>query len=175
MHNMISVVFFYCEMSYILFIVLFLMLIILISFIYTLSCYDCIHTDYMHEHLPLFYALIGSLTDKPRFSHPHCMFYFIVQVLDETIHVARSWSLSLLDYWSSYSLLFILFLHSLYITCSCQFFLMDTYMCYCSDHDLLYFKFIACSSYLKLSAYTWGIFLTRRVSAPAYFGKRGVT
>ena len=31
---------------------------------------------------------------------------------------------------------------------------------FCNDHDSLYFIFITCSDYFRLSMYTWGILLT---------------
>jgi len=38
------------------------------------------------------HKLIGSLSDDPRFARPDWMFYFIVYVFHETVHIARSWS-----------------------------------------------------------------------------------
>jgi len=144
------------------------------------------HIVYMHES-PLY-----TYTHQVAFWRPwictsrYWTLVSVVQVFDETIRIARSLSLSLILVFSSllYSCYFLILplSHSaaiffpLFICYHC----VRLYMYYCSDFDL-WFRFIACSGYFRLSVYIWGIFLayirpdSRRDSVPTYFGKQGVT
>ena len=58
LHFLTLVVFFYCDMSYISFIILFMILIIQLSFIYSLLCYYYLHTVYIHDHFPFFFTYL---------------------------------------------------------------------------------------------------------------------
>jgi len=80
---------------------------------YSSIYYHHMLTRYMHVHLPLHFTLIVSLSDYPGFERPDWMLYFIVQVFDETVHIARSWSLSL-NYRYSCSFIYVISWFSLY-------------------------------------------------------------
>jgi len=45
---------------------------------------------YAHAPSPLFYTLIGSLSDDPEFARLDWMLSSIVQVFVETVHIARA-------------------------------------------------------------------------------------
>ena len=90
-----------------------MILIIQLSFIFSLSCCYCIHCLYARA-LSFSYTLIRSLlTTLDLHVQILDMFYFSDQVFDEPVHVARSWSLSLLIIGIP-ALLFMLFLDSIY-------------------------------------------------------------
>jgi len=121
-----------------------LFMIILLSFICSLSCCDiCFHCLYARAPSPLPHTLIGSLLMTLVLHIQNGRFVSIVQVLDETIHVVRSWSLSLPDssiliplaflYSCDYFLILVYQIQSLF-----QFFIymiscVDTYMWYYND------------------------------------------
>ena len=106
---------------------------------------------------PLYtHTLIRSLSDDPGFVRPDIgRFVSIVQVYDETVRFANSWSFSLFDsgiliFLPSYYFLILVISDSVVIPViiymiSC----VDAYMWYCSNHDLLQLGFIACFGLLK--------------------------
>ena len=121
-----------------------------------------------------FYTFIGSLSDDLRFVRPDigCLFHW--SGVDELVHFARSLEFSLLITGILISLLFLLFLDSPYIIISCHsisvfiYHHVWTFICSIAVIMICYSRFITCSDYLKLRAYTWGIFLTymrRRLSS----------
>ena len=60
------------------------------------------HTVYLHELFPL-HTLTRSRSDDPRFARPDIgRFVYVVQVFDETIHIARRLSLPLILVFSSF-------------------------------------------------------------------------
>jgi len=160
----------------------------LVSYTCSYTCYCFMHIVYMHELSPL---------------HTHSPGRFLttldlhVQILDALFllcrcsmrpYILRGADLSPFWLWYSCISLFLLLFFNSCIShlASILFFISFKIMCslymyYCSDGWLLWFRFITCSGYFRLSAYTWGIFFAYcvadscRVSAPAYFGKRGVT
>jgi len=130
--------------------------------VYIIIIYD--HTIYARAPSSLFYTLIGSLSDDPAFACLDRMLYFIIQVFDETVHVVRRWSLSLLDYQYSCSFIHIIFWFSLYrielpflyyFICY-HVWLLIYYIAVFSYH---YNDYITCSSCFRLNVYTWGILL----------------
>ena len=69
------------------------LVIFFLQFILLLFCAHCLYT----RALPFTHTLIRSLSDDPEFVRPDIgRFVSIVQVFDETIHIARSLSLSLI-------------------------------------------------------------------------------
>jgi len=116
LHILTLVVPFYHDINYISFIALFLILIILLSFI---SVYHVViaYIVIMHEHLSL-YTHTHSLG---RFWRPwirtsrYWMFHVIDQVFDEIVCFAKSWSLSLVV------------LVFLSLLSSCHFLILDIY------------------------------------------------
>ena len=115
------------------------------------------------------------------FTHTHSPGRFLttldlyVQILDACFYCSGvRWDRTLreelelppIPFWYSYlSCLHIIFWFSLYqIQLLFQFFIymiscVDAYMWHCSNHDSLQLGFIPCFGLLRLSVYTWGIFL----------------
>ena len=136
------------------------------------------HIVYMHE-LSLTQTPTRSISDDPGFARPDIGRLFLLCRCSVRLYALRgTWVLSLL-FWYSCIFLFLLlffdsgilplasisFLTSFEIMCS-------LYMYYCSDRWFLWFRFIACSGYFRLSVYTWGIFLAytrRRLSSRLCF------
>ena len=123
----------------------------LVSYICSCSSYYFMHIVYMHEFFPLHTHSPGRFLMTLDLHVQILDACSIVQVFNETIHIARSLSLSLILVFSSllYSCYFLILSlsHSaaiffpLFICYHC----VRLYMYYCSDHWLLWFRFIACS------------------------------
>ena len=107
--------------------------------------------------LPFTHILTRSLSDDPEFVRPDIgRLVSIVQVLDEFVRFANSWSFSLFYSGTLIFLAFVSFPDSYYISSvvipvliymiSC----VVAYMWYCSIHVLLQFRFIACFGLLKV-------------------------
>jgi len=165
------VVSFYHDISYISFIVLSLILIILLSFILS-GCY-CLHCI-MHEHLSLYTYSLG------RFWRPWIRtfrtFGHLLISCDRTLRE----ELEFLPIWFWYYCLpFYSCLYSLYnftyilnsllsLSSIIMISSVGIYMSYCSDINYCSRFFITCSGYFRLSVYTWGILLVyirRRLSS----------
>ena len=138
------VISFCCDISYISFIVLFMISIIMLSSICSLSCYYGIHTVCMHENLLLFLHTLWVISDDPGFAHPKIGWFISLircwwaLTFCEESEVSICWLLVFL-----FLLHFYYFL-SLYasdlVVISFQYTLLscvDIYVCYCSDRDLL--------------------------------------
>ena len=120
-HILASVVFFYHDMSYILFIALFMILIILLSFSYNLvMLLLCRHWLYARAPSPFPYTLIGSFSDDLGFAYPDWMLSIIDQVFIKIVCFVRTQSFSLFDYGILDSPLFIMFPDSPYIIIRCH-------------------------------------------------------
>jgi len=167
---------------------LFVTVVLLVLYLYSYSCY-CYSVAYVSCYLiilylqlfllllyapclyaralPFTHTLTRSLSDDPGFARPDIgRLFYCADVRWDCTTCEEPDSLSLFWFWYSFLSLFlllffdscisplasILFLISFQIMCS-------LYMYYCSDPWLLWFRFIACSGYFRLSAYTWGIFL----------------
>ena len=153
-----------------------MILVIQLSFIYSLTCYYYTHWLYARSPFLFSYTLIRSLSDDPEFACSDWMFYSIDQAFVEIVRFARTKIFFLFDSGILASSLFILFLGSLYIIINCHFISLFIYYyvwtSICSSIaviiDLLKHIFVAYSGYLRLIAYTWGIFLAykrRRLSS----------
>ena len=83
-----------------------------------------------------------------------CIFLFLLLFLDSRISHLACHSIPVISW-------FYLYRFQLPFSCHCSsaIIVIFMYMCYCSDHWLSCFRFIACSGYFRLSVYTWGIFL----------------
>ena len=99
-------------------ILLLLLLLLLFSYpmfavILLLFCAHCLYA----RALPFTHTLTRSLSDDPGFARPGIgRFVSIVQVFDETVRFASSWSFSLIDSGILIFLVFILFLDSRFIS-----------------------------------------------------------
>jgi len=160
------VVFFY-HFSYILFIILSLILIILLSFI---SVYHVViaYIIFMREHLfpSHTHILIRSLLTTLN-SHVQDFGHLILFRCSCDLSFTRSWSFSLFDsgILTSFYSCFFTFLYSCIsdlVFIPALFIWYHVWMLICDIaviDDLLWFRFITCSGYIRLSVYTWGIFL----------------
>ena len=105
-------------------------------------------------------------SDDPGFARPGFLDTFLycsgVRVI---VRFARSWSslFLILVFLSLFIPISVLFLIPVYqIQSLFQFFLYHGWMLICDFAvivDLLWFRFITCSGYIRFSVYTWGIFL----------------
>ena len=138
----------------------------LLLFMHTFTCTSC--SLYTHAH----HGRVLTTLDLHVQILDVCS---IVQVFDETVRLARNWTLFLLILVFT-SLLYSCYFLILSLSHSAVIFpsvihllsLFRLYMYYCSDHWLLWFRFIACSGWFRLSVYAWGIFLAyirRRLSS----------
>jgi len=135
---------------------------------YTLFIYMCTSL--------LFYTLIKSLPDDPRFARLDIGHFILWSGFVEIVHVARSWSLYL--FWYYYLPLFLLLFFD---SCISDLLLFHFLFHLRSRVDIiriiavmliLYSDYITRSSYFRLSVYTWGIFLAymrRRLSSRLRF------
>jgi len=92
---------FICTLIYVIVIQLFIYHVILLSYDCSLSCYYFMHTVYMHEFSSLHIHSPGRFLTTLDLHVQIWTFVSVVQVFDETIHIARSLSLSLILVFSS--------------------------------------------------------------------------
>ena len=137
--------FFFHDISYISFIALFFYIDYSVIFYFSLSCCYCLHTVYMHEHLPFFKHLIRSLLT---------IMYLHIQISDAFLNCSGiRWArtlreeLEFLPIWFWYSCLlwflyirFSLYSSSLFIWYHAWMLIYDIAVIV----DLLWFRFVAC-------------------------------
>jgi len=144
LHILTSVISLYCDMSYIFFIALFMVL--FISYLlFTVYHVIIVYTLFIYTStFPFSYTLIGLLSDDPEFACPVGCFLLLIRC---SLILYASWeagvSLPILVFWASF--LFLLFLqfpwfyiitNHYFIPHSCVMMCEHLYV-YCSDHDLL--------------------------------------
>jgi len=124
-----------------------------------------------------FYTLIRPLSDDPEFKHRGIGVYSIDQMFDEIVCIVRSPELLSVDHQYSCFLSFLLFPDSIYIKLNIYsillfiFYHVWTVICDIIVIVIYHSRFIACSGYLRLSAYTGVFFLSicRRLSSHLCF------
>ena len=137
---------------------------------------------------PLFYKLIGSLSDNPGFARSDIGVLLIWSGFVEIVHLARSWSLStysgviafLYSYYNSLIPVYQTYLlfHFLFHLRSC----VDI-ICIIAVMLILHSDYIVCSDYFRLNVYMWvfssRVYIadvdSRCYSVSTYFGKQSVT